>query len=206
MKKLNILIPIVLLFIGGCSSSKITTSWKAKNTLPQQFNEIMVIGVIRETDRSIQKKMEGHIIGDLKALGYNALSSLNEFGPNAFKKGDTAAALLKLKESNVDAVLTIVLLDKEKEQQYVASSYNNRFNNYRYDMYQRIFEPGYYVTNTKYFWESNLYNLKTKQLIYSVQTQSFNPDDTETLAHEYGKLIVKNMLKEQVLKNLSAIK
>ena len=190
-----------MLLIVGCSSSKITTSWKEKNTAPQYFNKIMVIGVMREADRAMQEKMENHIIGDLNNIGYTALSSLKEYGPNAFKKGDTAAALTKLKESNVDAVLTVVLLDKEKEQQYISTNYRNRFSGYRYEMYRRIYEPGYYVTNTKYFWESNLYNVKTRQLIYSVQTESFNPDDAESLAHEYGKLIVKNMVKEQVIKN-----
>ena len=203
MKKIIPAILILIIFINGCSSSKITTSWKAKGAIAQPYNKIMVIGIIREADRSIQEKMESHIVGDLQKMGYTALSSLKEYGPVAFKKGDTAAALVKLNESGVDAVLTIVLLDKEKEQQYVASNYRNRFFSYRYEMYQRIFEPGYYVTNTKYFWESNFYNLKTKQLIYSVQTQSFNPDDAETLAHEYGKLIVKDMMKEQVLKNES---
>jgi hypothetical protein len=208
MKKIILINLTIVIFIIGCSSSKITTSWKAKDIIVQPYKKIMVIGVIREADRSIQEKMENHIIGDLQNLGYTALSSLKEYGPSAFKKGDTAAALIKLNESGVDAVLTIVLLDKEKEQQYVAANYRNSFIGYRYEMYQRIFEPGYYVTNTKYFWESNLYNLKTKQLIYSVQTQSFNPDDRETLAHEYGKLIVKDMLKEQVLKNenISTIK
>ena len=201
MKKIIAVIIILIIFINGCSSSKITTSWKAKDTVGQAFKKIMVIAIIRDADRSLQENLENHLADDLQKLGYTALSSLREYGPNAFKKNDTAAAIIKLNESAVDAVLTIVLLDKEKEQQYVASNYRNRFSDFRYEMYGRIFEPGYYITNTKYFWESNLYNLKTKKLIYSVQTQSFNPGDTEALAHEYGKLIIKNMLKEQVLKN-----
>ena len=182
----------------GCSFSKITTSWKDKSIAPQYFKKIIVIGVMRENDRAMQEKMENHLVADLKDIGYLALSSLNEYGPNTFKKGDTAAAIIKLKESNADAVLTIVLLDKEKEQQYIAANNRNRFTGYNYEMYERIYEAGYYVTNTKYFWETNLYNFKTKKLIYSAQTESFNPDDVETLAHQYGKLIIKNMLKEHI--------
>ncbi len=201
MKTITTAFLLHIIFLSGCSSSKITTSWKTKDAVATSYNKIMVIGIIRDADRSIQENMENHLVNDLQKLGYNALSSLKEFGPNGLKKTDTVAALMKLNESKVDAVLTVVLLDKEKEQQYITTNYRNRFQEYRYEMYGRIFEPGYYVTNTKYFWESNLYNLKTKQLIYSVQTQSFNPNDTEALAHEYGKLIIKNMLKEHVLKN-----
>ena len=190
---------VLLVLISGCASSKITSSWKQPAAVAQKPMKIMVIGVIKESDRSIQENMENHLVGDLEKLGYTAVSSLKEYGPNSFKKSDTAAAILKLKNSGVDAVLTIVLLDKEKEQQYVESNYRNQFYGYRYEMYMRIFEPDYYVTNTSYFWESNFYNLKSAQLIYSVQTKSFNPDDVAALGHEYGKMIVKDMVKQKVL-------
>lgn len=180
---------IMICLLSGCSSSKITTFWKAKNIGAQPYNKIMVIGIIREVDRSLQENMGNHLADDLQKLGYTALSSLKEYVPNAYQKGDTAAALKKFEENGIDAVLTVVLLDKEKERQYVSANYRNRYFDYRYEMYGRIFEPGYYVTNTKYFWESDFFNLKTKQLIYSVQTQSFNPDDSEKLAHEYGNLL-----------------
>ncbi len=189
-------------FLLSCNSSKITTSWKDENAIARKFNKIMVIGIIREADRSIQEKMENHIVGDLKDAGYNAFSSLQEYGPNAYKQGDTAAAIVKLKNSGVDAVLTIVLLDKEKERQYIPPTYTYRsggFWGYRERLYNRIYEPGYYVTNTKYFWESNLYDMNTQKLLYSVQTQTFNPTDTESLGHDYGKIIVKNMIKQRVL-------
>lgn len=41
--------------------------------------------------------------------------------------------------------------------------------------------------------------MATQQLVYSVQTQSFNPDNADIPGHEYGKLIVKNMVNPSVL-------
>jgi hypothetical protein len=67
-------------------------------------------------------------------------------------------------------------------------------------MYERIYSPGYYESTTKYFWESNIYDLKTKQLLYSVQTESFDPDDATALAHRYGKVIINDMKKNNILK------
>ena len=129
------------------------------------------------------------------------------FGPKAFDKMEEADAINKLKSSGIDAVLTIVLLDKAKEQKYIPANiyyspfgyYSNRFWHYRVTLYNRIYEPGYYATNTRYFWESNLYDMSTQKLIYSVQTQSFDPDNIEAMGHEYGKMIVTNMLKNGVL-------
>lgn len=208
MKKIIWIGFALLVMSSGCSTSKITTSWKAENAVPQKYNKIMVLGLIREADRTIQENMENHLVNDLKDLGYNAVSSLKEYGPKAFDEMTEEAALAKLKNSGVDAVITIVLLDKEKEKKYVPGNtfyspygyYYNRFWGYRNTLYRRIYEPGYYVTTDKYFWESNFYEMNTQKLVYSVQTKSFDPANSESMAHEYGQLIIKDMLKYNVVK------
>jgi hypothetical protein len=198
---------IFLVILSGCSSLKITNSWKAQDAVFQNYSKVLVLGLIREADRNLQQNMENHLTGDIKSLGYNAASSIQEYGPKSFDKMDEETAINKLKNSGVDAIITIVLLDKEKERKYIPGnmfytpygSYYNRFWGYRSALYQRIYEPGYYVTSTKYFWESNLYDMHTQKLVYSVQTQSFDQSDTESLAHQYGQMIVNNMIKENVL-------
>jgi hypothetical protein len=208
MKKYKWIVLMLALVAAGCSSSKITTSWKAENTVPVKYNKILVLGLIRDVDRSLQQNMENHLVEDLKEMGYTAVSSLAEFGPRVFDKMEEDAAIAKLKNSGIDAVVTIVMLDKHKEQKYVPgntyyspySLYYNQFWGYRTTLYRRIYEPGYYVTETKYFWESNLYNMSTQKLVYSVQTESFDPLNSESMAHEYGKMIVKDMIKQTVLK------
>lgn len=211
MKKTLFVMLVAALLTGGCSTTKITSSWKAENATLQPYKKILVLGLIREADRTIQEKMENHLVDDLKTLGYNAVSSLKEYGPKAFEKMEETAAIDKLKNSGVDAVITIVLLDKEKERRYFAGSayyspyvyYHNRFWGYRTVLYQRIYEPGYYVTNTRYFWESNLYDMTTQKLVYSVQTQSFDPADSESMGHQYGQMIVDNMVKQNILQRVN---
>ena len=203
----------MLLIAAGCTTSKITSSWKADDVVAQKYNKVMVLGLIRESDRSIQENMENHLVGDLRELGYSAVSSLQEYGPKVFDKMDEEEALGKLKNSGVDAVVTIVLLDKEKERKYVPGNiyyspygyYYNRFWGYRTVLSRRIYEPGYYITDTKYFWESNLFDMNTQKLVYSVQTQSFDPVNSESMGHEYGQMIVNDMVKNNVLRKVSDI-
>lgn len=191
----------------SCSTSRITSTWKAENVQAKKYNKILVLGLIRESDRSIREKMEQHLLGDLKEHGYNAICACEEFGPKTFENMAEKEAIAKLGNSGIDAVLTIVLLDKTKERYYVPGriyyspyyNYHNRFWGYYTTMYDRIYSPGYYEVSTKYFWESNLYDMDSKQLVYSVQTQSFDPSSSEILAHEYGKLIVNSMVKNKVL-------
>jgi hypothetical protein len=207
MKKLGWTGYVLLLLLMACSSTKITNWWKAENVAPVTKGKIMVIGLIKEPDRSIQQNIENQLVNGLKNLGYSAMSSLQEYGPKAFNQMNEEAALRKLRSSGVDAVLTIVLLNKEKERNYVAGNiyyspygyYNNRWWNYNMTLYNRIYEPGYYVINTRYFWESNLFDLNTQKLLYSVQTQSFDPSTPESLGKEYGTLIIENMVKNGAL-------
>ncbi len=208
MKTIKVIGLFLVLMVMGCTSSKITSSWIADNVTPKDYNKILVLCLTREADRSIQDKMENHFVSDLKGLGYNAVTSLSEYGPKVFEKMDEEAAISKLKNSGVDAVITIVLLDKKKERKYVpgniyATPYSYYYSSlwgYRSTLYRRIYEPGYYVTNTKYFWESNFYDMSTTKMLYSVQTQSFDSDNSEMLGHEYGRKIVNNMVKQHVLK------
>ena len=121
MKKSKWLGVALVLVFSGCSSSKITSSWKAADAIPKKYNKVLVLGLVRENDRSLQQSMENHFVGDLGDLGYQAVSSLKEYGPNVFDKIDEESASEKLNSKKIDAVLTIVLLDKEKEGRYLPS-------------------------------------------------------------------------------------
>jgi hypothetical protein len=211
MKQLKYLILFIPFVLINCTTSRITSTWKAENIQAKRYNKILVLGLIREADRSIREKMEEHLVGDMRNMGYNAICACDEYGPKAFENMTEKEALNRLTNSGIDAVLTVVLLDKTKERYYIPArvyyspyyNYHNRFWGYYTTMHDRIYSKGYYEVSTKYFWESNLYDMDSKQLVYSVQTQTFDPSSSETLAHEYGQLIVSNMVKNKVLSSVT---
>lgn len=172
---------------------------------PKKFDKILVLGLIREQDRNLRGQMEEHMAADLRDAGYDAVSSEGEFGPKAFENMDEETAIQKLQYCDVNAVITIVLLNKSIESNYYPhrqipyGTYHNSFGQYYNTMYDHIYSPGYYVTTTKYFWESNLYEIESRELVYSVQTRSFNPTSAGSLANEYGKMIVRDILKNNIL-------
>lgn len=192
-----------MLLLFGCNSSKITSAWKAQEVVADKYKKILVLAMIPEKDRLLQERMEQHFVGDLTNLGYTATSAMQQYGPKAFENLDEKAVLDKIKSSGVDAVITIVLVNKEKERTYVPGrTYTvHSFGDYYAMRQQRIYEPGYYTTNTQYLWESNFYDLASQALVYSAQTKSFSPASTEALSHQYGVLLVGNMRKMLVLQN-----
>ncbi|HEX6181424.1 MAG TPA: hypothetical protein VFZ47_09265 [Chitinophagaceae bacterium] len=196
----------MFLVLTACSSSRITHAWKDKDAQVAVYQKVMVMGLMKEADHGLLERLEKHFTGDLNDLGYTSVSAFQQYGPKAFEGLDEQHAINKLTNTGADAVITIVLLDKSRERYYVPDKvyyspygvYSGNFWGYYNTMYTRIYSPGYYQ-ETRYFWESNLYDLKTNKLIYSVQTESFDPSSLEALAHEYGKLIVNAMVKADVL-------
>lgn len=168
----------------------------------------MVVGLLRGTDQNLREKMENHLVDDLKDKGYNAISSFKEYGSKYFEGLTEGMVLKRMDESGVDGIITIVMLDKKSEfydntHRTLESPdilFQRRFWGYYSSMYDRIYEPGYYTEFTKYFWESNFYEMEYRELLYSVQTESFDPRSAESLAHEYGKIIVNDMAKRGILK------
>ncbi len=199
---------LCILLLAGCRSSYITSSWKNKSTATKSFTKILVLGIVRDSDRELQRNMEKHLAGDLAGLGYTAVTSIEEYGLKAFAGLTAKEMLAKLKSSHVNAVLTIVLLNKKMENQFISPRESSRPSGYFQNLFweyfdntsTRVFEPGYYIGNTEYFWESKLYGLDKPSLLYSAKTTSFNPASTEKLAHQYGRIIVRDMTRKKLFK------
>lgn len=205
MKKLLFIAAACTLF--SCQPTKITQSWAAKDTAPKKFHKILVLGVLTDNDNELQVKIENHLAGDLKELGYNAIAANTVFPPGTFVKGDTTRAKTALEGKGFDAIMTVVLLDKNKETFYVPGRITdyNRIQRYgRFDRYynivtERIYTPGYYTEETKYVWENNFYDLQTKALIYSARSRSFDITSKTALAHTYGQLMAQSLVNKNIL-------
>lgn len=206
--KLSTLISAIIIIAGisSCNSTKITSSWKAENAKAKPYHNIMVWGLLTEKDSSTRRLMETHLVNDLVSKGYHAVSSTDVYREKAYKKLSSAEILEEFKNTGIDAVITIVLLDKQKEEQYYPGGFHNEpvnmysnLDKYYSTIYEKVFTPGYYITTTTYFWEINLFELPGAAIIYSARTKSFDPSTTNELAHENGQLIIKDMVKKKLI-------
>jgi hypothetical protein len=190
--------------LAACSTTKVTSSWKSPDVTSGNFSmkKIMVAALLPEKNRELQKSMEKQLVDELKSKGVDAISAYEQFGPKYLPQ-DEHQAVAKLQESGVDGFLTIVLLDKNKEESYnpgysqiqPVGLYRNWYGYYR-TVYGRVYTPGYYSTQTKYYWESNLYNLPGEKLVYSAQSESFDPSSVNQLANDYSGKLISDMMKQ----------
>ncbi|MEO7044144.1 MAG: hypothetical protein ABI091_02470 [Ferruginibacter sp.] len=209
MKLIKSIIPVLLLFLLSCNTTKVTSSWQADDAVNNNFNKIIVYGIFNQKDRTMRETVENEMVAQLNSLGYNAVSALAQYGPKAFAKVKEDDIANELKSSGFDAVITTTLLDKSKQKNYTPGNVSytpigvRRFGRYYSTVYDRVYQPGYYTTSTNYFLESNLYDLNNSELKYSVQSKAFDPSSSASLAYDYSKKIVKDMQKKKILKKIN---
>ena len=115
MKYLILWGTLIIIVFSGCRSSYITGSWKTEQPVPAQYKKVLVLGLIRDEDSSLRGKMEEHMVGDLMGLGIQAISATRAFGTSTFEGINEGEAIDKLRDSGIEAVVTIVLLNKNRE-------------------------------------------------------------------------------------------
>ena len=117
----------------------------------------------------------------------------------------------KLRSSQFDAVFTTALLNISSQKNYRPGVVSeepegvvyNRFGRYFRTVYDRVYQPGYYSTSTQYFLESNLYDLNSGDLKYSVQGKTFDPSITGALSRDYRKQVLKDIKKKRTRNTLT---
>lgn len=209
MKKLLLLTLPVVLFLAGCSTSKVTTSWVSREApRNHHYGKVLVMGLLSNKNRASNVSMENHLVNALQSKGIQAVASTSTYGPKAFNKMNEGEAMASLERSGIDGVVTITMINKEKKQQYVNNYVGGPYSWWGYYSYWSPYmwggyNPGYLRNYSAYTFETNLYNLsgmqRDKQMMYSAHSQSTDPSSAVNLGKDYAKSIVEDMIKKGLL-------
>jgi hypothetical protein len=102
-----------------------------------------------------------------------------------------------IRKTGSDAVLTLALLDAKVVETYNPGSaytplsfgyYGSYYGYYNYYA-PLVYTPGYYSTDKTFYLETNLYDLASDRLIWSVQSEASNPKNIESGFAEYSSMI-----------------
>ena len=121
MKKLLLICVPVLVLVAACSNSKVTSSWVDPNT-KGPLKKVMVVALLNNKDRNLKQQMEDQLAQELTAQGIVATTAYHDFGPKSFEGLKEKQVINRLKNSGIDGVITVVLLNKSKEQNYVPGN------------------------------------------------------------------------------------
>lgn len=201
---------LVFMLLYSCSTPvKIVHSWVPPNATPVSFTKIIVLALAPVKYADAGRTGEEAMAAELKANGIIAISAQDQYGPQAFRYTNEETAIAKLRENGADGVMVMSLLDEDKEKKYVpgywTQPYYGHFWGYYRFWYDRAYQPGYYETTKNYLFETNLYDLSTRNLIYSAQSRATNPGSTDKLATTFSKDIVADLKNKHVV-NSTVIK
>lgn len=202
----NILSFLLIILVSVACAPKLSFSWTAPKYETQRFKKIAIFtasGKKLGTSAAYQE----NVVALLKDKGFEAVQCFDLYPPTKkeFAEGELDQIL---KDAGVDAVLTTLVVDKEKSTQYVQGSnyaypYGYGFGgyyNYRYSpMYSN---PGYYQETETYIIENNLFmmgeDIKEEDRLVWV-SQSVIKDPTGSISKEYAKLIVESLMKQGII-------
>lgn len=211
---------VAILMITGLATcrpaTEITGSWKntTVNAGTTNINRILVTALTaRPTAR---QTVENDLAAALGKKGYETVKSI-EVLPPTFTNGekpDKNELYSKINETGADAILTVALLNKETENRYVPGNYSyapipqfgyyGNFWGYYNTRYPAVYSDGYYEEDEVYFIETNLYDAKTEELLWSAQSETYNPGGLASFAEDFAEVVVTKMEEEGLLKQSNA--
>ncbi|KQC28632.1 hypothetical protein [Flagellimonas eckloniae] len=213
MRNLTSVIGLVLLisFLFGCSSVKVTDSWRGIKTLNIKDKNILVVS--KTEDRSVQIRFEKDMVQVLNENGYSSVESHIKFPfsdpTKKVEKDKIEEVIQNLRENDIDVVIVSHLLDSKEYTTTITTGdafYRDPFP-YRYHRYRSFYGyTGSYYTDyhTKevegitYILETLVYDLTNpteNQLISVITSKVDNPNSLGITSEDFSKSIVKNLTK-----------
>ena len=198
------------IFLMACNTSQnITAQWKDKSTSWNEPVKKLFIAAMSDdflTRARVEEKLkEKFVARGVEVVLSTELFPRKQFPGNAEIPEEKMAEMIR--GENCDYALTIALLDVKTEEryqpgtEYVVSPFVFYRNYYRYyyHRYPVIYEPGYYTETSTYFLETNLFSMTEEKLVWSTQSDAYNPSGFDSWFKGYSKLIMKQLEKDGII-------
>lgn len=197
------------LLVGCSPASQITGSWKSPDAPGKQYRKVLVAALTNNT--AARQTVETELAHQLQRKGFQATRSLDVF-PASFTQGNVpprGEIIEKIRQTGHDAVLTASLLDSDTEGRYVPSrigyepmsryTYYSNFYGYYSHNYPLVYAPGYYEVANTYFLETNLYEVSSEKLLWSAQSETYDPPSLSRFSKNFAKLTLSKLNKDGIL-------
>jgi hypothetical protein len=188
-----------VLFMTGCSATRLTTSWRDESLKPGQIKKIMILAIVEK--KVVRARLEDEFVKSLREMGVDAVQSY-KFLPE-LKGIDAAAVKTILTENGRDSVLAIKLVDTKKETVQVPGTitptYSN-FGSFYSGTTSAVYLPGYSYDYKIYSVQSNLYTVTDDKLVWTGVTESEEDmGSVDDALKKFAEFITKAMKKQGVI-------
>ena len=171
--------------------------WRDSN-FSGTVDNILIIGV---SDQPVVRRLfEDTFVKELAALGVSAKSSYQVLTDEQISSRDILEAAIRAQ--SMDSVLVTRVIGVEEINTYTPPTYtSSNFNRHDRDYHSyfnhavQVATPGYWDKYDVLKLESNLYDSASQQLIWSVQSESFDPRSATQLIDDQITVAIKSLRK-----------
>ena len=202
MKSFLILPVLAVFLMAGCSSIKVTSVWVDPEYHGDGIDNIFVVGVSR--DGGMRRIFEDEFVTLFKQRNVQATSSYRVISDKELR--DEKILDDKVNASGSDTILMTRLIDIRKDTQYIPPDYVYAPPSYYYGgwhgYYNRAYmvSPGYTVEYETAVLETNLYDLKNDNLIWSARSDA--PIDGNIGKHikDFARSIINQLAESKLIR------
>jgi len=210
MKRAFFSLLLLTLLLSACTPpQQILSTWVNREALPKEpYKSIYILTLAQNVGAKVT--VESGLAEIIQKRGGKAVRSSDVIIPKFSSENDGSREQLAkvIKDAGCDAVLTVALLDVKSEDRYqpgttyypVTHEYYGSYYRYVGYYYEEVSEGGYYITDKTYYIETNFYDLASDQLLWSVQSDAYNPSSLDDLFKGYSRILMKQLEKEGLLR------
>jgi hypothetical protein len=196
---------VLILMFASCSSTKVLGTWTKSEGKHYDYHKIAILGLAH--DAATRKVFEVAVEEQMLSKGFAAEGALDFLPPNV-NEDNTSPELIKafFKSAGVDAVLTISVLEVDDSRRYVPGEivympyyYTYTFYDHYYEYYEYVYAPGYFTGELDVFFEANLFDFETGELIWSAQTETMDLNKLDEIVHSFAAVLVDDLVKSDIL-------
>lgn len=209
MKKIIALLMVATYLVSCGPSQKVTSSWVNKDFTPsKKVESIFVLTLVQ--NQANKNILETDLAKAIEAKGIKVYKSSEVFAPN-FQRNelpDKQDIINKVKELGCDLILSSHLVDKQSETRYVPGTttympyggYGYGWGGYYGSMGSFYSNPGYYTTDKTYFMETNIFDVASEKLVYSAQSEAYNPSNVASFSRDYTTVLFDRINRDLIKK------
>lgn len=193
------------LLLTSCANTKISQSWVEPDN-KKTYKDLLIIGIAEKEQN--RRAYESHFIEELRARGIEAEASYKII--KSGQKIDRETVDKAIEGLDMDGVIVTHLVAVDEETVYRPSMdympmYGGGYYGGLYSYYPHVntyvSRPGYYTTHETYTLETNLYDVKTEELVWSARSRTFAPESVDEVIVDLTKLLINDLKDKNLIKS-----
>ena len=188
--KLILLIPSAILVVG-CASTDSVMEWQDE-AWSGKLDSILVIAAVE--DNAHRRSIEDAYVEEFAANSVGATPGYTLISSTTALSRETVEAAIA--GQDLDAVLVTRLAGVDEVEEYQPPTSYNHYRSYHsyYSHSMRYSSPGYYRKYQVLMLETNLYDTATRQLIWSMQSESLDASAPQKVIDGQIALTIKRLV------------